>query len=43
MRWDCTPLVYMVDDIEGKDASAEEKMLDTLLAEKWQREYSKMV
>ena len=37
------PLLYTVDDMEGKDASAEEKMLDTLLAEKWQREYSKMV
>ena len=43
MRWDCTPLVYMVDDMEGGDASAEEKRLDTLLAEKWRREYSKMV
>ena len=43
MRQDCTPLVYTVEDMEGKDASAEEKRLDTLLVEKWRREYSKMV
>ena len=37
MKRDFIPLVYTVDDMEGKDASAEEKMLDTLLEEKWRR------
>ena len=32
MRRECTSLVYMVDDMEERDARAEEKRLDTLLA-----------
>ena len=43
MRRYFTPLVYTSDGMAGRDSRAEEKRLYTLLAEKGQREYSKMV
>ena len=43
MRRDFIPFFYMVYGMAGRDPREAEKRLDTLLAEKWQREYSKMV
>ena len=43
MRRYCTPLVYTVDGMAGREARAAEKWLEKLLAEKWRREYSEMV
>ena len=43
MRRDLTPLVYTVDDMLERDTRVAEKRLGTLMAEKWRREYSKMV
>ena len=43
MRWDVTPIIYLVGGMEDRDARAEEKILAKLLSEKWQSEYSEMV
>ena len=37
-----TPLVYSVDGMEGKEATAARKRLASMLAEKWKKEYSQV-
>ncbi len=41
-RRDFTPLVYSVDGMPGKEARATEKRIASLLATKWDRQYSEM-
>ncbi|KAL7530323.1 hypothetical protein ACHAXR_003422, partial [Thalassiosira sp. AJA248-18] len=43
MRKDFTPLVYSVDGIAGREAKNVERRIATILSDKWQRSYSKMV
>ena len=42
-RLSFTPLVYLVDGMACKEAMAFEKRITCLLAEKWDRPYSKLV
>ena len=43
MRGDFAPLIYTVGELTGKYTRTFEKRIVTLLAKKWQRQYSEMV
>ena len=42
LRRSFTPLIYSVDGMAGREAQAFEKRIAHLLAEKWERHYSKL-